>query len=106
MGKVKALNISRREFRGLLAENYGKPHEPGGEPWYGEGKYVQHLTPGIFMMIGFCGRTVRRTSSTPIRTLIGITCPSCTQVANRISRRLASEKSTARQETSADSEKG
>lgn len=104
MGKVKALNISRREFRGLLAENYGKPDEPGGEPWYGEGTFVQHLTPGIFMMIGFCGRTVRSTSSTPIRTLIGITCPVCTRVASRIRRRLASEKSTGQQKVPADND--
>lgn len=92
MAKVKSLNISRREFRGLLAENYGKPNEPGGEPWYGEGEYVQHLTPGIFMMISFCGREIRSTSSQPIRTLIGITCPSCTRVLKRIIRRVEADK--------------
>lgn len=88
MAKVKALNISRREFRGLLAENYGKPNEPGGEPWYGEGRYVQHLAPGVFMLVAFCGREIRSTSSQPIRTLIGITCPGCTRVLKRIRRRM------------------
>jgi len=91
MAKVKSLNISRREFRGLLAENYGKPGEPSGEPWYGEGKYVQHLTPGILLMVGFCGRPVRRTNSQPIRTLIGITCPGCTRAARRIAKRVAAD---------------
>lgn len=92
MSKVKGLNISRREFRGLLAENYGKPNEPGGEPWFGEGRFVQHLTPGLFYPIGFCGRSISRTSSQPIRTLIGITCPACTRVVKRISRRLEAER--------------
>jgi hypothetical protein len=91
MAKVKSLNISRREFRGLLAENYGKPGEPGGQPWYGEGKYVQHLVPGLFTPIGFCGRGVRYVNSHPVRTLIGITCPSCTRVLKRINRRLEAE---------------
>lgn len=99
MAKVKALNISRREFRGLLAENYGKAGEPGGEPWFGEGTFVQHLTPGLLMPIGFCGRPVKRTNSHPIRTLIGITCPSCTSVLKRIKQRMETEDKAAREAT-------
>jgi hypothetical protein len=91
MAKVKSLNISRREFRGLLTENYGKPGEPGGQPWFGEGRYVQHLTPGILLMVGLCGREVRRTNSQPIRTLVGITCPGCTRVLKRINRRIEAD---------------
>ncbi|GAA4033539.1 hypothetical protein GCM10023063_16540 [Arthrobacter methylotrophus] len=95
MAKVKGLNIPRREFRGLLVGDYGKPNEPGGEPWFGEGRFVQHLTPGLFDSIGFCGRSVSRTSSQPIRTLIGITCPGCIRVAKRIAKRIAADKKTA-----------
>jgi hypothetical protein len=103
MGKVKALNISRREFRGLLTENYGKPGEPGGEPWFGEGTFVQHLTPGLFYPVAFCGRPVKRTNSHPIRTPIGITCPACTGVFKRINRRMETE-NKAVSEATADKE--
>lgn len=87
----KKLNVSRREWRRLLIENWGKPDEPGGQPWFGAGLFVQHLTPSIFTHIGFCGRDTGDTSSTPIRTLIGITCPVCTRVAKKISQRIEAE---------------
>lgn len=103
MAKVKALNISRREFRGLLAENYGKPGEPGGEPRFGEGRFVQHLTPGLFYPVAFCGRPVKRTNSLPIRTLIGITCPACSRVLKKIKRRMETDNSADR-EAAADTE--
>lgn len=89
--KVKGLNISRREFRGLLAENYGKPGEPSGQPWFGEGRFVQHLAVDINVMVAFCGREISSINSHPIRTLIGITCPGCTRVLKRISRRIEAE---------------
>ncbi|HEX9087754.1 MAG TPA: hypothetical protein VF867_09530 [Arthrobacter sp.] len=97
----KKLNVSRREWQRLLIESWGKENEPGGQPWFGEGRFVQHLTPSVVVHIGFCGRDTGDTSSTPIRTLIGITCPGCTRVAKRISRRIEAE-NTAR-ETAASS---
>lgn len=89
----KNLNVSRREWRRLLIEKWGKPDEPDGEPWYGEGRFVQHYAPGIFTHTGFCGRDVGDTSSNPIRTLIGITCPGCVRVLKKINRRIEVEKS-------------
>lgn len=80
----RAISVSAREWRRLLIGNWGKDGEPGGEPWFGEGTFVQHLTPGILTQVGFCGRPVSRISSQPIRTLIGITCPRCTSVLKRI----------------------
>lgn len=91
MGKAKGLSVSRRKFRKLIADNYGKPGEPGGQPWYGEGTFVQHLTPDIYTLVGFCGRGVRSINSHPIRTLIGMTCPECTGVLRRINRRIEAE---------------
>lgn len=91
MGKAEGLSVSRRKFRKLIADNYGKPGEPGGPPWYGEGRFVQHLTPDITTLVGFCGRGVRSINSHPIRTLIGITCPECTGVLKRINRRIEAE---------------
>lgn len=87
----KKLNVSGRQWQRLLVENWGKEGEPGGQPWFGEGRFVQHLTPGILTHIGLCGRDVGRTSSTPIRTLLGITCPGCTRVVRRIAKRIAAE---------------
>ncbi|WP_422759125.1 hypothetical protein [Paenarthrobacter sp. C1] len=95
MGKVKALNISRREFRGLLAENYGKPGEPGGHPWFGEGRFVQHLAVDINVMVAFCGRDLLSINSHPIRTLIGVTCPGSVRVLKRINRRIDAENQAA-----------
>jgi hypothetical protein len=86
--KSKKLKVSRREWQRLLVENWGKDKEPGGEPWYGAGRFVQHLTPGVLIHISLCGRDVGRTSSQPIRTLIGITCPGCTRVAKKIKARI------------------
>ncbi|MBG0738730.1 hypothetical protein IV500_04765 [Paeniglutamicibacter antarcticus] len=90
-GKNSALSVSRREWQRLLIDSWGKENEPGGEPWFGAGRFVQHLTPGIFAHVGFCGRETGDTSSNPIRTLIGITCPGCTRVAKQIRRRLDAE---------------
>jgi hypothetical protein len=87
----KKLNVTGREWRRLLIESWGKEDEPGGQPWYGAGRFVQHLTPGVLIHIGFCGRDTGDTSSTPIRTLIGITCPGCTRVAKRIAKRIEAE---------------
>ncbi|HEX9225347.1 MAG TPA: hypothetical protein VF885_01670 [Arthrobacter sp.] len=87
----KKLNVSRREWQRLLIEGWGKENEPSGEPWYGAGRFVQHLTPSVFVHVGFCGRDTGDTSSTPIRTLIGITCPGCTRVARKISTRIEAE---------------
>lgn len=97
MGKAEGLAVSRRKFRKLIADNYGKPGEPGGQPWYGEGRFVQHLTPDITTMVGFCGRGVRSINSHPIRTLIGITCPECTGVLKRINRRMQAENNIAQE---------
>lgn len=88
----KKLNVSRREWQRLLIAGWGKENESSGEPWFGEGRFVQHLTPSLIVHVGFCGRDTGDTSSTPIRTLIGITCPGCTRVAKRISQRIAAEK--------------
>lgn len=96
------LNVSRREWRRLLVQGWGKPNEPGGQPWFGEGRFVQHLTPDIFVHVGFCGRNTGDTSSTPIRTLIGITCPGCTRVAKKISQRINAENAAAKAATSPD----
>ncbi len=93
--KKSPLNVSRREWRRLLVNGWGKENEPGGEPWFGEGRFVQHLNPGIFTHVGFCGRATGRTSSDPIRTPIGITCPGCTRVARRISRRIDADNAAA-----------
>lgn len=98
--RSKKLNVSRREWQKLLVEGWGKENEPGGQPWYGAGRYVQHLTPSIFVHVGFCGRDTGDTSSTPIRTLIGITCPGCTRVANRIARRIAADRTASSAEAS------
>lgn len=87
----KNLNISRRKWRRLLIEKWGTPDNPGGHPWFGKGRFVQHLTPTVFNHIGFCGRDTGDTSSNPIRTLIGITCPGCTRVAKKISKRIEAE---------------
>jgi hypothetical protein len=87
----KKLNVSRREWQRLLIAGWGKENEPSGEPWFGAGRFVQHLTPSVFVHVGFCGRDTGDTSSTPIRTLIGITCPGCARVAKRISRRIEAE---------------
>ena len=86
--RSKKLNVSGREWRRLLVANWGKEGEMGGQPWYGEGRFVQHLTPSIFTHVGFCGRDTGNTSSTAIRTLIGITCPGCTRVLKKIARRI------------------
>lgn len=59
----------------------------GSQPWFGEGRFVQHLIPGVFVHVGFFGRDTGDTSST----LIGITCPCCTRVARRIARRIAAD---------------
>lgn len=99
------LNVSRREWQRLLVEGWGKENEPSGEPWFGEGRFVQHLTPSVFVHVGFCGRDTGDTSSTPIRTLIGITCPGCTRVAKRISQRIAAE-NTAREAVAARGTEG
>ncbi|ACL42314.1 hypothetical protein Achl_4363 (plasmid) [Pseudarthrobacter chlorophenolicus A6] len=90
--RSRKLNVSRREWQKLLVEGWGKENEPGGDPWFAEGRFVQHLTPGIFVHVGFCGRDVGSTSSNPIRTLFGITCPGCTRVAKSIAKRIAAEK--------------
>lgn len=90
--RSKKLNVSRREWQRLLVNSWGKDNEPGGQPWFGEGRFVQHLTPSILTHVGFCGRDTGDTSSTPIRTFIGITCPECTRVAKRIARRIATER--------------
>lgn len=91
----KKLNVSRREWRRLLVENWGKENEPGGQPWFGAGRFFQHLTPSLFTHIGFCGRDTGDTSSTPIRTLIGITCPGCISVAKKISKRIQADAAAA-----------
>lgn len=88
------LNVSRRQWRRLLVEKWGKPDQPGGEPWFGKGHFVQHLTPSVFVHAGFCGRDTGDTSSNPIRTLIGITCPGCTRVWKKINRRIEAEAAT------------
>lgn len=93
--KSKALKVSRREWQRLIIENWGKPGEVGGEPWFGEGRFVQHLTPGVFTHVGFCGRDTGDTSSEPIRTLIGITCPGCVRVAKKIRRRIDADNAAA-----------
>lgn len=87
----KNLNVSRRKWRKLLVEGWGKENEPGGQPWFGAGRFVQHLTPGILNHVGFCGRDTGDTSSMPIRTLIGMTCPGCTRVLKKIIRRIEAE---------------
>lgn len=97
MGKAKGLSVSRRKFRKLIADNYGKPGELSGQPWYGEGTFVQHLTPDIHTLIGFCGRGVRSINSHPIRTLIGMTCIECTGVLKRINRRIEAENKTVKE---------
>lgn len=89
--KTSPLNVSRRKWRRLLVESWGKENEPGGVPWFAAGVIVQHLTPGIFTHVGFCGRPTGATSSQPIRTLIGVTCPGCMRVLKRIRRRMESE---------------
>jgi hypothetical protein len=89
--RSRKLNVSRRQWQRLLVASWGKDNEPGGEPWYGTGRFVQHLTPGVFIHIGLCGRDTGDTSSNPIRTLIGITCPGCTRVAKRIARRIEAD---------------
>ena len=89
----KNLNVSRREWQRLIVAGWGKENEPGGTPWFGAGRFVQHLTPGIFTHVGFCGRDTGDTSSTPIPTLIGITCPGCTRVLKKIARRIETENS-------------
>jgi hypothetical protein len=90
--RSKKLKVSRREWQRLLVESWGKEGEPGGEPWFGEGRFVQHLTPGILIHISLCGRDTGRTSSQPIRTLIGITCPECIGVAKRIKARIDADR--------------
>lgn len=95
--RSKNLKVSRRQWQKVLVENWGKEGEPGGQPWFAEGRFVQHLTPGVFTHIGLCGRDVGSTSSNPIRTLIGMTCPGCTRVAKRIAKRIAAEKDGAGQ---------
>jgi hypothetical protein len=87
--RSKKLKVSRREWQQLLVDSWGKDGEPGGKPWFAEGRLVQHLTPGIFIHISLCGRDAGRTSSDPIRTLLGITCPKCASVARKIARRIA-----------------
>jgi hypothetical protein len=84
----KNLTVSRRQWRRLLVEKWGKENEPSGQPWYGAGRFVQHLTPSVFAHIGFCGRDTGDTSSNPIRTLIGMTCPGCVRVLKQINGRI------------------
>lgn len=91
----KKLNVSRREWRKLLVDGWGKENEPGGEPWFGAGRFVQHLTPGVFVHVGFCGRDTGDTSSNPVRTLIGITCPECARVARKIKARIETDSASA-----------
>jgi hypothetical protein len=100
--RSKKLNVSRREWRRLLVENWGTDKEPGGSPWFAEGRFVQHLTPGVRIHIGLCGRETGSTSSQPIRTLIGITCPGCTRVVKRIARRIEADKVAASAAAPAD----
>lgn len=88
---ITRLNVSRRQWRRLLIKRWGKPNEPGGQPWYGAGVFVQHLTPSVFTHIGFCGRDTGDTNSQPIRTLIGVTCPGCTRVLKKIIKRIEAE---------------
>lgn len=90
--RSKKLKVSRRKWQRLLVESWGKEGEPGGDPWFGEGRLVQHLTPGILIHISLCGRDTGDTSSQPIRTLIGITCPECTGVAKRIKARIDADR--------------
>jgi hypothetical protein len=90
--RSKVLNVSRRQWQKLLVESWGKENEPGGNPWFAEGRFVQHLTPGVRIHIGLCGRETGSTSSQPIRTLIGITCPECARVAKRIQARIDADR--------------
>lgn len=106
MPKSKKLNVSRREWQRLLIEGWGKENEPGGQPWYGEGRFVQHLVPGIFTHVGFCGLDVGRTSSRPIRTLIGITCPGCTRVLKKIAKRIGADQKSAGEAVAAPGTEG
>lgn len=89
---ASALNVTRRKWRRILVENWGKPGEKySGMPWYSSGALIQHYTPGLLTPVAFCGARTSGNSSAPIRTLIGVHCPVCTHVLRRIVARIKSE---------------
>lgn len=74
---------SRRQIRqqvgDLLDANFRKGRTV---PVYGEGVFVSHLVFGLFEPVTLCGRFAGATSTSPLRTLIGVTCRRCDAVWN------------------------
>jgi len=84
-GWRKARKIMRtREAKIELTEMIEKIAAEGNQPWYGQGIFVNHLMPGLFMPVTLCGKmTDCAVSSTMFVTPIGIVCPTCVRAWNR-----------------------
>lgn len=53
-----------------------------GHPLWGKGAFVRHIVVGFFQPVSYCGRFVGDISTSPMPTLIGVSCRSCNRLWN------------------------